>query len=513
MRRGESGGVVARDAAAGAAASVVAAVVPLGAVPVFVSNLGVEAYGLIGLLTAISTASTVVTRGLGRALQREVAAAHEDRVRLVTAAQAWRTYEAAALLGATVLVLGLVATAGTMASAFGGTMDPGTVRTCVLLLTLKILALLPYALYQAVLLGCGRQVAANAAASATVIAGTGAAATVAATTGSLVMTVLADVTAWLLISLVLRAAAARILPVSAPTPKLLGRAGMRDRLPNAAGLMWTHGTGVVIGQADRGAVAAVLSLRALGAYTPAATAGRALSISYAPLLSAVFPRMCRLADRGSHTQLRGLTRQTARLTAATSGVAALLLVMFAHEILESWTRSREIADRADTPLMIAACAGFALGQADLHLHLQSASGRTRAGVLVNSAALVWVPLGCVLAVRQLGLAGASLTWLAYASVSWAALAVASSRVLRSPAVELLYATSQGVAVAALSVAGAAAIVSLTGLHGLAFAIVTAVVAVSAVGSFVLVELRRTSPADGRDGRAQSAVKPPSTTSS
>lgn len=422
------------DVLSNVVAQLAAALVPLITVPVLLRTFGLGAYGFIGLLSVLAVSMTLLTRGLGWALQREIAASQADPLASETAARSARTYERFSWSIGVALALLSLALSGWLAGVLeGGSLSRSTMQSGLVLLGVKVAALLPYATYQAVLFGAGKQVRANIIATTSLLLTGAVSLNVAVFTRSVTAYLAADTAGWLLTTALFGGAAHRLLRRSKGS-RLLHRSELRERAGLAGGLVWTHGTGLILGQTDRLAVGTLQPLDALGAYTPASTAARALSLTYAPVLASTYPRLCRFAAEGAAGALSRVNRLTTTITAWSSGCAAATLALFAHDVLHLWTGSREVADRAAGALAICAAAGVLLAQVDAFLQLHSAWGTSGVAVRNNGAALFWLPPVALVLVAYDGLIGAALSWLAYTAVSWVVFLVASERRLPGTAI-------------------------------------------------------------------------------
>lgn len=387
-------------------------------IPVYVHFLGLGGYGLVALLAALLSFAGVFTRGLGWSLQREVAQAHVvgDHGRLLALV---RTFEISywvigAVLGAALAVL---------SSSVSGTFDNSnvgrdTVHACLLVLAVRLAALFPLSVYQATLLGTRRQVLLNAANSVMLLLGTAATVTTVALTGSLVGLYVADLITAAVSLLVLRWLVLRTsepAPDGAPAHLSLTELRLLARL--SAGLVWTQAVGMVTRQLDRFVVGGLTSLASLGVYSAGVAAGRLLSLSYNPYLTAVFPESCALALREPSAMPSHLLRNSKIVALASIGVG-VPVALAGRELLTVWVGDGRIVTDGYPVLVVYVIGSIFLALADTQYQVHTAMGTSRCGVWVNSVAVVWLPVVMIFLVKEFGIVGAADTWLLYAASTW-----------------------------------------------------------------------------------------------
>ncbi|HXG70637.1 MAG TPA: oligosaccharide flippase family protein [Gemmatimonadaceae bacterium] len=405
-----------RNTAANLSGQLLYPLLALVLVPVYVRHLGVEGYGLIGLLALSVSLLGVFSRGLGTAIQREFgrrngtpAAASLRRFLRSVEVLYW------ALGAALAVALGLVAqTVGPRwirTEAFSSE----TVRICLLWLAVRVSLAFPHSVYQSAFLGLQRQVLGNVLNAA--IALTSAA-------GGLVAVLVFDSVIAFYISecvnaavhlIILRTVAFRILPDG---PAQFDRGEVRALLRISLALIWTNGIGLLITNLDRLAVTAVLPLASLGAYTVAVMGGRLVTLLYNPYLQAVYPQTCHVALHGTiQDQTRDLLRSAAVL-AVLAAACGFPLSVFSAEILTLWVRDAGMVRTGAPAMAIYVIGSLSVAFAAVFYQWQTATGRTGFAVRFNTIALFWFPPLLWTLVSLAGLQGAALTWAVYGLAAW-----------------------------------------------------------------------------------------------
>jgi O-antigen/teichoic acid export membrane protein len=414
-----------RNTAANLSGQLLYPLLALVLVPFYVRHLGVEGYGLIGLLALSVSLLGLFSRGLGTALQREF-----GRRNGTSAATSLRSLLRSVEvfywgLGA-LLALALGALAVTVGPRWihTGAFPPETVRICLVLLAVRVSLAFPHSVYQSAFLGLQRQVLGNALNAA--IALTSAAGGIAAVLvfDSVVAFYVSECVNAAVHLLILRTIAFRILPEARGR---FDRGELRAILGISIALIWTNGIGQLIANLDRLAVAAVLPVASLGVYTVAVMGGRLVSLLYSPYLQAVYPQTCQIALHGSvQDQTRDLLRSAAVL-AVLAAACGLPLSLFSAEILTLWVRDADIV-RAGAPAMAIYMIGsLAVAFAAVFYQWQTATGRTGFAVRFNTIALFWFPALLWAMVSRIGLTGAAITWAVYGVAVWMGSVIATFR--------------------------------------------------------------------------------------
>jgi O-antigen/teichoic acid export membrane protein len=414
-----------RNTAANLSGQLLYPVLALVMVPFYVRHLGVEGYGLIGLLALSVSLLGVFSRGLGTATQREFGR-RSGTPAAATLRRLLRSLEVLywAIGGAlTVALSALALTVGPrwiQAQAF----PPQTVRICLVLLAVRVSLAFPHSVYQSAFLGLQRQVLGNALNAA--IALTSAAGGIVAVLvfHSLIAFYVSECVNAAVHLLILRTVAFRILP---DAPAYVDRAEIRGLLGISVALIWTNGIGMLITNLDRLAVTAVLPVASLGVYTIAVMGGRLVSLLYNPYLQAVYPQTCQVALQGSaEDQTRDLLRNAAVLAVVTAG-CGLPLSVFSAEVLTLWVRDKEMVVSGAPAMAIYVIGSLAVAFAAVFYQWQTATGRTGFAVRFNTIALFWFPALLWALVSRLGLPGAAMTWAVYGLAVWVGSVLATFR--------------------------------------------------------------------------------------
>ncbi|MFT3664747.1 lipopolysaccharide biosynthesis protein [Piscinibacter sp.] len=385
-------------------------------VPVLLSYMGAEAYGLVGFFAMLQGWFVVLDLGFSAALSREAARRKGLASEMADLRHLLRVVEKLFLVvsaaGAVLALVGAPVVAQRwlrvehLASA--------DVRSALILMTLAALLRWVSGLYRGVIAGLERQVWLGAFNCLIVTlrfvvvilffmwVGVGPVAFFAYQLG---------VAAFEL--LVVGGYAYRLLPTERPD------AATGERLPESfrefalfaismasTSIVWAFAT-----QVDKVLLSSMLPLSEYGYFSVAVLVAGAVLMMTGPLGMAVLPRMSRLVREGDIEALVVLYRNATQLTTVASVPVVLTLSLFPEQLLWAWTGDQAtVSQAAQVMALYAAGYGF-LVLAALPYFIQHAKGDLRLHLtgtvlfVIVLAPLLWV------AVARNGMAGAGLAWL------------------------------------------------------------------------------------------------------
>lgn len=405
-----------RNTAANLAGQLLYPLLALVLVPFYLRHLGLEGYGLIGLAALVVSLLSVLSRGLGSALQREIGRRNtpdDGRTlrRLLHSIEVWYW----AIGGILSILLGTVAVTLGPRWVRTGALPADLVSTCLLLLAIRVSVAFPHSVYQSVFIGTERQVLGNVLNAALALTSAAGGVVAVLLFGSVVAFYASEAITAAAYAGILRWFAFRILP-AAPAPFDPGE--VRGLLRISIALMWTSGIGLLVSTLDRFVVSTALPVAALGIYTVAVMGGRLVMLFFNPFLQAAYPRMCQVARSGSlDDQARDLLRNTA-VVALVAAAFAVPLCGFAREVLTIWVRDPAVVRGGSLVMSVYIVGSVLIAFASVCYQWQTAVGRTGIAVRFNAVALVWFPITLWMLVTREGLLGASIAWGLYGALAW-----------------------------------------------------------------------------------------------
>lgn len=186
---------------------------------------------------------------------------------------------------------------------------------------------------------------------------------------------------------------------------------LRDNRHFAGGLFTVGILALGVSQLDRLSLASLRPLEDLGYYTLALSVASGLGRMVQPMFNALYPRFSRLVASHDEATLRELYHLSSQYLAVVIAAVAAILIVFAREVLFLWTGDADLASKVALPMSILV-AGTALnGLMNIPYALQLAYGWTRLAMWLNATSLlIGIPF-CLWAVHEHGTAGAALLWL------------------------------------------------------------------------------------------------------
>lgn len=384
-------------------------------IPLYIELLGMEAFGLVGLMLSIQALSMLFDLGMGGVLNRELARRVHDASAAHTLGDLVRTFEwlvwpiAVMIVGATWLASGPLANHWLHPEHLSRT----ATRHAIAIMGLAVALQWPSSFYANGLSGLERQPALNLinAGFATL-----------RSAGVLVVLYWISPTInafmwWFAAmgacqSFLSAAVLWRMLPI-APGHRVAFRAAeLRAAGRFAGGLVAIMTLSIMLTQLDRIVISAMLPLAELGYFSLAMSVAAGMGRMIQPMFNALYPRYSRLvslAQYGSLTHLYHLSNQCLAVVVAAVGA---VLMAFGGDVLYLWTGDAALAARLALPLSILV-AGTALnGLMNLPYALQLAHGWTRLTVGTNLVALILGIPFSIWAVGHYGILGAAYLWFA-----------------------------------------------------------------------------------------------------
>jgi O-antigen/teichoic acid export membrane protein len=382
--------------------------------PVYLRMLGAEAFGLIGIWTSLQALLSILDLGLSGTLGRELArlsgrndGAAADEMRDLTATFAVVFAGIGIISGAAIYTL-----AGVIAGHWIRVehLPPAAAARAVQLMGVVFAVQWPMGLLNGALMNLQYQGRANLinttfgtlrAAGAILILW-------------LVSSSIGAFFAWQAILTGLQLIA-NIVVLDRSLPAT-GRRGsfrvdlLRRNARLAAGITGAHATGVLLSQADKLVLSRALTLGEFGYYSLATTIAGALYPLIGPVFSACSPRLCQLVGEGMPAAVARFYHRSSQLMSVVVFPPALILALFATQVVWVWTGNRTAADAVSGALPLLAAATAIHGLMFSPWALQLACGSTRLTVIANViTAIVVLPLMWG-ATRLFGMAGAAAGW-------------------------------------------------------------------------------------------------------
>ncbi len=323
------------------------ALMGLAFVPLYIKFMGIEAYGLIGFYVTLQGIANLLDFGLSPTMNREMARYSARPESADEARDLVRTLEAGywaigVLLGAAVaLAAPWIATHWVKAQE----LPVPVVQQAVMIMGLVTALQWPLSFYQGGLLGLQKQALLQA-----INVGVGTLRGVGAVL--ILWRISPTVTAFFTWQIVVSALQVslitfflwRSLPPDSRAPRFDARL-LRNIWRFAAGMSATSLVTLLLTQLDKVILSNLLNLEMFGYYTLAGTVANALYNVIGPVFSALFPQFSALVARGDHQGLTRVYHRGCQLMATVTLPVALMVCLFARELILLWTANPLTADR------------------------------------------------------------------------------------------------------------------------------------------------------------------------
>ena len=404
---------LSRNLLAGLANSLCTAVVGLAVVPTYLKYLGIETYGLIGLFATIQVLLSLLDLGLAPTISREMARCsvvgnmREGRNLLHTLTVIYSV----TALAIFILVLGLsplIATHWLQSSQLGA----AALERAIVFMGLVVSCRWPLALYQGTLMGVERlALSSYVSMVATLFGGLGAVSILV-----FVSPTIEALFAWQAGIALIQVAALRWAAWATIGREGSGKFnidGLRRIWRFSAGLSGIALSAVLLTQLDKIVLSKMLSLAEFGQYVLATTLVGGLYFLIGPVFNVIYPRFSALVAEGEIEKLTHVYRLWTNIFAVTFFPIAMVLAVFAKDIVRLWTGNPEVAVGV-APIIMLLTFGSALHVMMYFTYaLQLSHGMTRLPLKINIIlTVVLVPL-IVTLTRSFGATGGAIAWLIF----------------------------------------------------------------------------------------------------
>lgn len=384
------------------------AALTLAITPLQIHLLGMEAYGVIGLISVLQVALGAMDLGLSATVTQRVAsdrsAGHADSA-AIAASTATLYWLVALALGASIWIAAeWIAQTWLTAQSLSPAILQRSIETIALYLALRW----PVALYSGLLAGVQRMDVLNYIKAGSI--------SIRMLGGIAVLLISPDLLAflnWMAISAVVEVlayalVAYRLLPWLRFSWRISFQT-LRGVWRFSAGLNLIALSAVVLTQLDRVVISKFLTLEVLGYYSLAFSVVSGLSMIHSAVNAAALPNLAALA--GQRDRLLARYDQTAALTARVAALPCLAVAWFSQDILTLWVGA-PVAEGASVATSILMAGLLFNAMMSVATTACMAIGRPWAVVRLNAVALAgYVPL-LLLLTQSLGMVGAAWSWLA-----------------------------------------------------------------------------------------------------
>ncbi|HEY5993180.1 MAG TPA: oligosaccharide flippase family protein [Gallionellaceae bacterium] len=383
-------------------------------VPVYIKYMGAEAYGLVGFFAMLQAWFMMLDMGLTPAMSRETARFRGGAIDAASLRRLLRTLEGIFIVVGALGAIAIITGAGYIATSWLKVRELplSEVQQSIILMALIIALRWVCGLYRSTIGGFEQIVWLN-----------GISVIIATVRFALIIPFLIYVGATpekffgyqlvvaLVETLVFVTQAYRLMPVvDAGTPVSWEWQSLRSVLKFSFSIAFVSVVWVLITQTDKLILSSLLPLSDYAAFTLAVLVASGITLIGSPISGALLPRMARLNAEGDEAGLIRLYRNATQMVAVIVIPAALVLALFAEQVLWAWTGNAEIARKAAPVLALYAVGNGIMSLAAFPYYLQFAKGDLNLHMIGNAIFVVlFVPL-LIWAAGKYGMEGAGYAW-------------------------------------------------------------------------------------------------------
>ena len=403
---------VLKNVAANFAGQAVAALAGIVCVPIYLRLLGAEAIGLIGFSLGLQALLRVLDMGMSSAVVRQMARFGGDEGQRGELAAFYGSFEKMFAAAAIIIAILSAILAGPVATGWlhYQNLQEDQVRFAVMAIGMQSALIFLGALYHGALMGLERQVLFN---TVRIVE------TIASQLGAILLLTLWKPQVEVLFGWQLLVSVAALGVYTRATRSALGPSRpapfraehVRSVWTYAVGMAGITATGTVLVNMDKVLLGRWLKLASFGHYTLAFYAASMVGgLLVAPVFNALFPRSCALVEQGNEAGADALYHQAVQGLVVVVWPLAVVLWVFAPEVLQLWIHDAAAvaAAQAVLPFLVL---GVALNTLMVPAYmLQLAHAWTSLGFRLNLALIaVFAPLLYLMTVRW-GIRGAAINF-------------------------------------------------------------------------------------------------------
>ncbi len=389
------------------------ALIGLAFVPLYISYLGMEAYGLIGFFAALQACISLLDNGTTPLLNREMARFTAGANDLQWTRDLLATVEAVGLAVAVLIGAAFLAGAPYFAHDLLHTdqLSPQTAARALAIGAAVCAMRFCEGFYRGALMGLQRQVSLNAL--------QGGLATL-RHAGALVVLALVSPTVTAFFVWQAAVSVLSVLVLGAAVHHALPRAASRGRFRMhtltgawrfAAGMMGIAAVSVFFNQSDKIVLSALLPLKSFAAYSLAAAGAGMLYAVLGGITQAVYPRLVELCAREEEAKLVDLYHRAAQLVTVLTASATVVLSLYSGGVVFAWSGNLELAGSVAPLLSVFVVGTCVHAMINMPFQLQLAHGWTSLTLMASLVATAILIPTLLWVVPRFGALGAAWTWL------------------------------------------------------------------------------------------------------
>jgi len=404
------------NASANVLGVVYTSVVSLVVLPLYLSYLGAEAYGLVGIFTLMQAWMQVLDLGLSPTLARQVAVARGKEGGFKEFITVLRNFEIIFFAISVCVVILIAAYSNWISESWinATVLNSEILSYCISIMGLLLGLRLFSSLYRSGLNGIEDQVRLNVIGAIVVsFKFFGALLLLAFFSNDIEHFFEYQLIIGLFEVVILMSRFYAVAPI-----KNLGyglrfnMSSMQTIMPFASSVAYSAAIWILITQVDKLILSSVLTLAEFGYFSIVVLIAGAILALTAPIMQAVLPRMTALFSKGELIEMYLLYRKSSQIVAVLAVPITIIIALYSKQILFAWTGEQELAIWGAQTLSWFVMGYGLLALSAFQYYLQNAFGDLRLHVIGSTiSAIVQIPLIYYAAIN-FGAEGVGITWFA-----------------------------------------------------------------------------------------------------
>lgn len=414
--------IVAKNSIANLIGGLAGPLISLVMTPFYLRVLGLEGIGVMGLMTMMNTISGIFIAGITRTYQKEISQATTSAPGTIRHLF-WGGLMVFGVLGVVIFVVFQIFGHFSLDGIAAGAASPEVLNRCIIYIGLQIALIYPQTLLASTLIALSDQVVLNYLGAGMALVLAAGAWTALSVWPRLDVLFLCQLLTLCIIILLLAARCSKMLTQfrgSRETSAFLEvwREKWKQSGWLALQLTFHEGLGVMISQVDRILITAYLPLTSLAAYNLGANPARVMSLTTAPINTAVFPEICKFsASERDKNALGEYAGRICFLLVLLSAMGLMVVIPCANILLDLWLGAGNVPEGTAECLTILSSANLAIVVSILFYNVTIAYSDVKYAIVKNLVAIVAIPLLGLWLINKWQIAGVACCALIYSLAS------------------------------------------------------------------------------------------------
>jgi O-antigen/teichoic acid export membrane protein len=382
-------------------------------IPIYIKYLGIEAYGLIGIYTILTSMMMLVDVGMGQTIVREVARYTSKSISFEEIKDTLKTFQYIYFSIGFIALIGIYIFSNVIVIKWLNIENlsfedaVGAIKLMSFMVFISWLSIL----YRNAIIGLQHQVWLNVSdVFFAVISKMGVILVLAYISSSIV-----EFLSYQLIILVIQ-----LIVMYFKLKKVLPQNGYKSKISiNVIKRLWKFASGVavttlfgtLIAQADKVILSTFLSLKTFGLYTVASVVGKSLGNVISPITLAIRPRLTIIYEQGNEKELIEFYHKSAQLMSIMSFPIGVVLVLFSKDILWIWTGDMELVNEIWLIVSLLVVGTLLNGMMHVPYSLQLSSGWSSLAAKSNIVLFFTTVPILIIGIKEYGMIAAPIVWL------------------------------------------------------------------------------------------------------